>query len=177
MYRVFTITMYSSFVLTWGTKQYSVGDAFDTPTQNTISTRTCIYVYVFHYVFHSAVAPFQPRKPLPRSVDDEDRLEKLFDRTHQVEREEQKMSEKETEDSLTTKMAALDQSNAHELVGGGEEEEEEEKEGDMGESGEVETNEGKVYDCVCLCARFLHVYMYMYNHVKLIMYIVYRVCM
>ena len=105
------------------------------------------------------MAPFQPRKPLPRSVDDEDRLEKLFDRTHQVEREEQKMSEKETEDSLTTKMAALDQSNAHELVGGGEEEEEEEeeKEGDMGESGEVETNEGKGYD---VCAFVLGFYMY-----------------
>ena len=162
---------------------YVYGDAFDTATQNTISTRTCIYVYVFHNLFHSAVAPFQPRKPLPRSVEDEDRLEKLFDRTHQMEREEQKMSEKETEDSLTTKMAALDQSNAHELVGGGEEE----KEGDMGEngeSGEVETNEGKVYDCVCLCARFLHVYMYhvhcIYNvhviHVYVIMYYLHVQC-
>ena len=53
------------------------------------------------------MTPFQPRKPLPPSLEDENRLEKLFDRSHQLESEEQRLSERETKDSLICKMAAL----------------------------------------------------------------------
>ena len=79
--------------------------------------------------FHSAVAPFQSSKPHPTVAEDEERLEKLFDRTHQLEKEESRTSLPEPVDTLATKMEALKE----------EEEEEEEK----GERAREERREGR----------------------------------
>ena len=57
------------------------------------------------------MTPFQTPKPKPQSTGDEDRLDKLFDRTHQIEQEEQRASKIELEDSLRTKVAALSGEN------------------------------------------------------------------
>ena len=66
------------------------------------------------------MTPFQSVKPHPHktSFEDEDRLEKLFDRTHQLEREEELTGEREMADSLRSKVAAS--LSAAELSGGGE---------------------------------------------------------
>ena len=69
----------------------------------------------------TSVTPFQTPKPHPYSTDDEDRLDKLFDRTHQIQREEETMSGREAEDSLKSKMAALTEGVGMEEDGIGEE--------------------------------------------------------
>ena len=88
-----------------------------------------------------SVTPFQSLKPHLRKLapdyhDDEDRLERLFDRSHQLETEERSVATatgRETEDSLHSKMVALSR-------GEREEEREEEREGEMEE--EEERSEG-----------------------------------
>ena len=89
--------------------------------------------------FIPAVTPFQSLKPHPFSTaDDEDRLDKLFDRTHQIEREERMIVERVVEDSLKSKMAAvLSESGGNGGNGGGVERREGSREGE-GEEEEAE---------------------------------------
>ena len=66
------------------------------------------------------MTPFQSLKPrLLSTADDEERLDKLFDRTHQIEREERMIVEREVEDSLKSKMVALLSGNGENGGGGG----------------------------------------------------------
>ena len=89
------------------------------------------------------MTPFQSLIPHPFSTaDDEDRLDKLFDRTHQIEREERMIVERVAEDSLKSKMAAVlsgSDGNGGGVQGG----EEREGEGEEDE-GEREDFEGDV---------------------------------
>ena len=71
------------------------------------------------------MAPFQSSKPHPIVAEDEEQLEKLFDRNYQLEKEESRTSLPEPVDTLASKMEALKE----------EEEGKEKGEGGEGEGG------------------------------------------
>ena len=117
------------------------------------------------------MTPFQSLKPrLLSTADDEDRLDKLFDRTHQIEREERLIVEREVEDSLKSKMVALLSGSGGN--GGGVEGGEGEGEGE--EEGEKEDFEGDVNCCTYTHVHCTCVYVYTCIDVYTVyMYIVY----